>query len=95
MRRGERDENQKARTQNPEPRTRTGRDQSSKGFQKVITATQSVCNWSKAMEFYRRALGATELYRVPGGGTGPPTSIAGGWDGSLIGSSITGKLAGR
>src|SRR5258705_5666924 len=35
-----------------------------------ITATLSVRNWSKAMEFYKSAFGAVELFSVPGGGVG-------------------------
>jgi PhnB protein len=35
-----------------------------------ITATLSVRNWPLAMEFYNRAFGAVERYRVPGGGVG-------------------------
>jgi len=35
-----------------------------------ITATLSVRNWDAAFEFYKKAFGATELYRVPGGGVG-------------------------
>lgn len=35
-----------------------------------ITATLSVRNWSKAVEFYKSAFGAVELYSVPGGGVG-------------------------
>jgi len=37
-------------------------------FRTRITATLSVRNWARAMEFYQEAFGATELYRVPGGG---------------------------
>src|SRR5437667_10030623 len=33
-----------------------------------ITATLSVRNWAQAMDFYKAAFGAKELYRVPGGG---------------------------
>lgn len=33
-----------------------------------ITATLSVRNWARAMEFYKAAFGASELYCVPGGG---------------------------
>ncbi len=36
----------------------------------VVTATLSVRNWERAMEFYKAAFGATETYRVPGGGVG-------------------------
>jgi PhnB protein len=43
---------------------------SSQGFRTSVTATLSVRGWPRAMEFYRRAFGAEELYRVPGGGVG-------------------------
>jgi PhnB protein len=36
----------------------------------AVTATLSVRNWESAMEFYTAAFGATETYRVPGGGVG-------------------------
>jgi PhnB protein len=36
----------------------------------AITATLAVRNWPAAMEFYKAAFGARELYRVPGGGVG-------------------------
>jgi PhnB protein len=39
-------------------------------FRTVVTATLSVRDWSKAMQFYKSAFGAKELYRVPGGGVG-------------------------
>jgi PhnB protein len=42
----------------------------SNGFQTTLTATLSVRNWDRAFEFYKAAFGATELYRVPGGGVG-------------------------
>jgi PhnB protein len=35
-----------------------------------LTATLSVRDWPRAMEFYKTAFGATELYAVPGGGVG-------------------------
>jgi PhnB protein len=35
-----------------------------------VTATLSVRNWARAMDFYKAAFGARELYRVPGGGVG-------------------------
>lgn len=38
------------------------------GFQTVVTATLSVRDWAKAMEFYETAFGARETYSVPGGG---------------------------
>ena len=33
-----------------------------------VTATLSVRNWSRAIDFYKAAFGASELYRVDGGG---------------------------
>ena len=39
-------------------------------FKTDVTATLSVRNWDGAMDFYKRAFGAVELYRVPGGGVG-------------------------
>jgi PhnB protein len=41
---------------------------SSNGFQTSVTATLSVRNWARAVDFYRAAFGASELYRVDGGG---------------------------
>jgi len=49
---------------------------SSAGFRTVVTATLSVRDWSRAMDFYKAAFGARELYRVPGGGVGQ-LSVAG------------------
>src|ERR1041384_6417375 len=43
-------------------------DKSSEGFRTAVTATLSVRNWAQAMDFYRAAFGASELYRVDGGG---------------------------
>jgi len=43
---------------------------SSNGFQPSLTATLSVRNWDRAIDFYKTAFVATELYRVPGGGVG-------------------------
>ena len=40
------------------------------GFRTVVTATLSVRDWSGAMEFYKAAFGAVELYCVEGGGVG-------------------------
>src|SRR5258705_8358174 len=37
-------------------------------FRTVVTATLSVRNWTRAMDFYKAAFDAKELYRVPGGG---------------------------
>ncbi len=45
-------------------------------FKTSITATLSVRNWPRAIEFYKAAFGATETYRVPSGGVGR-LSIAG------------------
>src|SRR5712692_1176981 len=38
------------------------------GFRTSVTATLSVRNWDRAIDFYKAAFGASELYRVPGGG---------------------------
>jgi PhnB protein len=40
------------------------------GFRPSLTATLSVRDWTRAMDFYKAAFGATELFRVPGGGVG-------------------------
>ena len=40
----------------------------SDGFRTVVTATLSVRNWARAIDFYKMAFGAEELYRVEGGG---------------------------
>src|SRR5947207_412998 len=45
-------------------------DSSSRDFPTRVTATLSVRNWARAMDFYKAAFGARELYRVPGGGVG-------------------------
>ena len=42
----------------------------SESFKTGITATLSVRDWAKAMDFYKRAFGAVETYSVPGGGVG-------------------------
>lgn len=39
-------------------------------MQTAVTATLSVRHWERAMDFYRTAFGAVEVYRVPGGGVG-------------------------
>ncbi len=41
---------------------------SNRGFKTSVTATLSVRDWSGAVDFYKAAFGASELYRVPGGG---------------------------
>jgi PhnB protein len=41
---------------------------SSDGFRTSITATLSVRDWARAIDFYKAAFGASELYRVDGGG---------------------------
>lgn len=40
------------------------------GFRTQVTTTLSVRDWARAMDFYGKAFGARELYRVPGGGVG-------------------------
>lgn len=45
-------------------------------FQTAITATLAVRDWPGAVAFYKAALGAVELYRVPGGGVAK-LSVAG------------------
>src|SRR5215831_17507381 len=37
-------------------------------FRTAVTATLSVRKWARAMDFYKAAFGAKELYRVEGGG---------------------------
>lgn len=39
-------------------------------FKTIVTATLAVRDWDRAMDFYKAAFGATELYQVPGGGVG-------------------------
>jgi PhnB protein len=41
---------------------------SPKAFRTCVTATLSVRNWAQAIDFYKSAFGANELYRVEGGG---------------------------
>jgi uncharacterized protein YndB with AHSA1/START domain/uncharacterized glyoxalase superfamily protein PhnB len=38
------------------------------GFKTIVTATLAVRNWAPAVEFYKAAFGAREMYRVEGGG---------------------------
>jgi len=45
-------------------------ESASTGFRTQITATLSVRDWDGAFAFYKKAFGAVELYRVPGGGVG-------------------------
>ncbi|MSR60376.1 MAG: VOC family protein [Planctomycetaceae bacterium] len=40
----------------------------SSGFRTSVTATLSVKNWAQAVDFYKAAFGASELYRVDDGG---------------------------
>jgi PhnB protein len=37
-------------------------------FQTLLTATLSVRDWARAVDFYKAAFGAIELFRVEGGG---------------------------
>lgn len=41
---------------------------SSNGFPTSVTATLSVRNWARAIDFYKAVFGASELYRADGGG---------------------------
>jgi PhnB protein len=41
---------------------------SSNGFRTSVIATLSVRNWARAIDFYKAAFAASELYRVEGGG---------------------------
>jgi len=43
---------------------------SSNDFRPSVTATLSVRDWARAIDFYKAAFGADELFRVPGGGIG-------------------------
>ena len=45
-------------------------DTKSTTLRTAITATLSVRDWDRAMEFYKAAFGAVEVYQVPGGGVG-------------------------
>src|SRR5262245_65161418 len=40
------------------------------GFRPRVTATLAVRDWERAMEFYKAAFAAAELFRVEGGGVG-------------------------
>jgi PhnB protein len=40
----------------------------SKRLRTILTATLSVGNWARAIDFYKAAFGAKELFRVDGGG---------------------------
>jgi len=48
--------------------TNPGLDNSARPMRTTVTATLSVRNWARAMDFYKAAFGAIELYCVPGGG---------------------------
>src|SRR5882762_3439617 len=54
----------------PERSAKPVLNKSSQDFRTSVTATLSVRNWAQAMDFYKAAFGASELYRVPGGGVG-------------------------
>ena len=56
------------RTENLEPKMPPESAKPLGSFRTRITATLSVRNWGRAMEFYKQAFGAWELYCVPGGG---------------------------
>ncbi len=45
-----------------------GNGPAANGFRVLVTATLSVRDWPRAVEFYKRAFGAIETYCVPGGG---------------------------
>ncbi|CAN5564379.1 VOC family protein [soil metagenome] len=45
-------------------------DASTTDFRTTVTATLAVRDWAGAMEFYKSAFGARELFSVPGGGVG-------------------------
>ena len=52
----------------PKPKPRRKPARPSNRFRTAVTATLSVRNWARAIAFYKAAFGASELYRVPGGG---------------------------
>jgi PhnB protein len=58
------------RAENSGPTTKPGPDRLSSGFRTCVTATLSVRDWARAIDFYKAGFGASELYRVPGGGVG-------------------------
>jgi PhnB protein len=60
-------------TSAPQSKEKAQAGKSSRDFPTRITATLSVRNWDRAMDFYKAAFGARELYRVPGGGVGQLT----------------------
>lgn len=64
------------RTENSETTATPVPDKAASGFRTVVTATLSVRDWARAMDFYKAAFGAKELYCVPGGGVAQ-LSIAG------------------
>ena len=45
-------------------------NESPNSFRTSITATLSVRNWDRAIDFYKAAFNAIELFRVEGGGVG-------------------------
>jgi uncharacterized glyoxalase superfamily protein PhnB len=46
------------------------RDVPTSGFKVSVTVTLSVRHWARAIDFYKAAFAAEELYRAPGGGVG-------------------------
>jgi PhnB protein len=50
-----------------EPR-RLAMSEGAGSFKTGVTATLAVRQWAQAVEFYKKAFDASELYRVPGGG---------------------------
>ncbi len=63
-------------TKPPARTTKSKATGASNAVRTSITATLSVRNWARAIDFYRAAFGARELYRVDGGGVGK-LSVAG------------------
>jgi PhnB protein len=55
-------------TKTPTRTTKRKPDKSSNGFRTRVTATLSVRNWAEAIDFYKAAFSASEMYRVDGGG---------------------------
>jgi PhnB protein len=47
---------------------RIAMSEAANGFKTRVTATLAVRDWTRAVDFYKRAFAAVELHRVPGGG---------------------------